>query len=94
MSVNHKQHKLDVMAARSALQTSIVTGNSLAPRKDGIKKRVIDKYRLILKDGKGIEEAKNAARKEFIKINQEEFNGNYSLDLFDKWINEENEPDR
>ena len=49
---------------------------------------------MALKDGKGIEEAKNAARKEFIKINQEEFNGNYSLDLFDKWINEENEPDR
>lgn len=48
----------------------------------------------MLKDRKGIEEAKSAARQEFIKINKDEFNGNYRLDLFDKWINEENEPDR
>ena len=94
MSVNYTQQKTKVIAARSALHTSIINSNQPAPRKEGIKKRVIDRYNQMLREGKKTNDAKDEARKLFDKINAEEFKGNYVPILFEKWIEEENESER
>ena len=95
MSVKYTQQKTNVIAARSALHESIRrNSNQPAPRNEGIKKRVIDRYNQMLREGKKPNDAKDEARKLFDKINAEEFKGSYDPILFEKWIEEENESER